>query len=400
MRKPYRFFGIAFFSAALSIASAQEKIHWHPGKWQKMLAYADSVGKPVLVDFTAEWCKPCMLMKERELSQPQVAAYVNDHFVPYMLDFDNNLAVARTYNVSVLPSFLVVMPQNGAEVGRFKSYRQANDFLYLVDSLFWRSPYGQTLQILEERWKKPTHDLQLAADYLLMLGHFGYPRQQSEVLAQMCQTFPDELLRQPAAAQLVADYCTSVEGSAFEYLVARQAELPICAFRAQSLLESTFRLAVLNRSDSLLQTVLAASDKFHAAPASSKAAIERHNYAARFLLETKQVLDYVQLMEAWAPKHLLPGIEAGDTHCLDFADQIAVQYLRHVEEPSALAIALNWLQQALKTDRSPARLAYAGRLARKAGQKNQGDHLLQEAVALGKSQGIPTRDWEKLLAER
>ena len=65
-------------------------------------------GKPVLADFSAGWCPPCIAMKHDVWPDDRVEQAVMDGYVPLVIDVDRDGAASERYGVYAIPTILVL----------------------------------------------------------------------------------------------------------------------------------------------------------------------------------------------------------------------------------------------------------------------------------------------------
>ena len=97
-----------------------------------MESFSDIIegSKPVLVDFSAEWCGPCKMMAP---ILKEVAKKVGDKARIIKIDVDRNPAVAQKYQVMSVPTLIIF--KNGQIQSRQSGVMQADQLASMLERL-------------------------------------------------------------------------------------------------------------------------------------------------------------------------------------------------------------------------------------------------------------------------
>lgn len=86
-------------------------------------SFIQNAEKPVIVDFWAPWCGPCMKMKP---VFEELANELKDQYLFVSVNFDEAQKIAKKYGVSSIPAFKII--KNGTVTGSFVGYTAKESF--------------------------------------------------------------------------------------------------------------------------------------------------------------------------------------------------------------------------------------------------------------------------------
>jgi hypothetical protein len=86
--------------SAYLAAAARQPVHWYP--WgEEAFAAARAADRPILLDIGAAWCHWCHVMDRESYEDPDLAAFLNAHFVSVKVDRDERPDVDARYQRAV-----------------------------------------------------------------------------------------------------------------------------------------------------------------------------------------------------------------------------------------------------------------------------------------------------------
>lgn len=120
---PWLILALAVVAAAapfLLVQGGEDIVAWRSDV-DEALAEAKTSGKPVLIDFTADWCPPCRTMKRQVFSKQNVKSFIETRYIPVQLDLsqknEKTAAIGMRFKIQYLPTMVILAP-DGKEIRR------------------------------------------------------------------------------------------------------------------------------------------------------------------------------------------------------------------------------------------------------------------------------------------
>lgn len=196
-------------------AHAADSIAWSTD-YKAGLARASAEQKPVLIDFTAEWCGWCKRLDEEVYADASVVTALAG-FVCLKIDVDKQPNIALAYNVQSMPRTIVLNIHNEV-VGDLVGYAPLGNFLEFlegIDDRIREKTGGMAAPVVSEQAAQPQADAAVTADT------------PTDTLVEMLGS-PDPEIRARAAEAIAAKpdkIALLVAALGSEYLGARIAAL-------------------------------------------------------------------------------------------------------------------------------------------------------------------------------
>src|SRR5574341_1907044 len=76
--------------------------------------------KPIIIDFYADWCQPCIAMEEGTYPDPRVVSEMAD-FVAIKVDTQKRIDIETKYGIAYYPTIVFLDPK-GKEISRHVGY--------------------------------------------------------------------------------------------------------------------------------------------------------------------------------------------------------------------------------------------------------------------------------------
>lgn len=111
-------------------AAGGEKISWLTDL-APALRKAKETGRPIMIDFYADWCGPCKMLDAQTYSDDRVAE-ASTNLVMVRIDVDRNQPLSSRYGVQSIPTILVLNAE-GKEIDRAVGFMAVEPMLKMIE---------------------------------------------------------------------------------------------------------------------------------------------------------------------------------------------------------------------------------------------------------------------------
>lgn len=124
----------------LTLPATAEQLTFFTGSLNAARVKANKENKYYFALFTADWCKPCLAMKQKTFTNPDLIRLVESNFIPVQVNIDDfdGYAYKGEYNVKVLPT-LIIFNGEGKQVARFEESMNARRMMEVLSAYLPKS---------------------------------------------------------------------------------------------------------------------------------------------------------------------------------------------------------------------------------------------------------------------
>lgn len=128
---------LSLFFIILTIAAANaETTKWY--KYEAGMEEASSTGKPMILEFYADWCSPCIAMEEGTYPDHRVISEMKD-FIAIKVDTQVRIDIESKYHIAYYPT-IVFLNAKGDEISRHVGYLGPEDMVKTINETRGKLP--------------------------------------------------------------------------------------------------------------------------------------------------------------------------------------------------------------------------------------------------------------------
>ncbi len=125
---PMRLILSLLFFLSIAMHANAEATQWY--SYEDGMLAAGSMEKPVIIDFYADWCLPCIAMEQGTYPDQRVVSELRD-FIAIKVDTQKRIDIESKYGVTYYPT-VVFLNSKGKEVSRYIGYLGPEEMVEVI----------------------------------------------------------------------------------------------------------------------------------------------------------------------------------------------------------------------------------------------------------------------------
>lgn len=97
-----------FVAPAMAGEHNEQGVHWLT--YEQGLEKQQELKKPMLLFFHLSYCYRCKNMERKVYEDPKVINFINQHFIPVIVDLDKEKPTAKLFKVDYTPTHVFIAP--------------------------------------------------------------------------------------------------------------------------------------------------------------------------------------------------------------------------------------------------------------------------------------------------
>ncbi len=93
---------------AAPVTAGEDGVHWLT--YQQGLEKQSELKKPMLIFFHLPYCYRCKEMERKVYKDSKVVSFINQHFIPVIVDLDKEEQTAELFEVNYTPTHVFIAP--------------------------------------------------------------------------------------------------------------------------------------------------------------------------------------------------------------------------------------------------------------------------------------------------
>lgn len=139
---------LLFILSTTIIPATAQSTQWYT--YEEGILAAGVKERPVIMDFYADWCQPCIAMEEGTYPDPRVVGEMSD-FIAIKVDTQKRIDIESKYGIAYYPT-VVFLDSKGQELSRHVGYLGPEEMVQEIKSsrgkLPKESPGFETLPVM------------------------------------------------------------------------------------------------------------------------------------------------------------------------------------------------------------------------------------------------------------